>query len=158
MTKDVTRLPGGKADSSGADRAEGADAAVRPPDPTGADWSAVAVPAGALPDDRFDGPAITLPPDSPLMGKPSLVACPYLGIAEDPPSHFMLPDEAHHCFGLKRDAYIPRAQQATTCLTPAYRSCVVFIATERGEPISPPWGERRKRSQQGWLGRIFGKK
>jgi len=73
----------------------------------------------------------------------ALVACPYLGLAEDPDTRFSVPDQEHICRGTRRQSYIPDLQQRAYCLNAQYLTCAVFLAMQQGRQVAPPWGRER---------------
>lgn len=50
-------------------------------------------------------------------------ACPLLGLATDPRSHFTYPHPAHRCFAATRPAVTDANRQAIYCLGPDFMAC-----------------------------------
>ena len=115
----------------GAQAWEASQPAAPGAEPAGADAAAgcTAAPAAAA----SGGPSLTAEPMS-------LVACPYLGLADDPETHFSVPDQDHICRGTRRQSDVPELQQRAYCLNAQYSTCVVFAAMQQGKPAAPPWG------------------
>ena len=74
------------------------------------------------------------------------LGCPYLGLGEDPSTHFTFPDPEHLCFALGRSAAVDLVFQGTHCLTKEYPHCARFFAAEErsgrrvelaDDPLSP---------------------
>jgi LysM repeat protein len=57
------------------------------------------------------------------MGGPDALACPHLGLAADPRSHFTYPHPGHRCFVKDRAAVTDPGCQATHCLSGSYTGC-----------------------------------
>ncbi|MHB8958904.1 MAG: LysM peptidoglycan-binding domain-containing protein [Candidatus Limnocylindrales bacterium] len=49
--------------------------------------------------------------------------CPYLGLVDDPDSHFAYPSSAQRCHASGRPAAVESAKQARDCLTEAHVAC-----------------------------------
>ena len=49
--------------------------------------------------------------------------CPYLGLTDDPQTHFAFPSSAQRCHASRRPATIESAKQARDCLTEAHVAC-----------------------------------
>ncbi len=49
--------------------------------------------------------------------------CPYLGLTDDPQTHFAFPSSAQRCHASRRPAAIEGAKQARDCLTEAHVAC-----------------------------------
>ena len=49
--------------------------------------------------------------------------CPYLGLTDDPQTHFAFPSSAQRCHASRRPAPIEGAKQARDCLTEAHVAC-----------------------------------
>jgi hypothetical protein len=64
---------------------------------------------------------------------PSSDACPYLGLADDPPTHFVFPVAGHRCYSGPKPLKIVLPHQESHCLTPDFRDCVLFPAAQRRE-------------------------
>jgi len=61
--------------------------------------------------------------------------CPYLGLPDDPRSHFTFPDHAHRCWAKKKVATIEPSYQASFCLGEAHNACDRFRKADR--PLPP---------------------
>ena len=60
------------------------------------------------------------------IGGPDALACPHLGLAADPRSHFIYPHPDHRCFVQDRMAATDPGRQATYCLSGSYAGCDRF--------------------------------
>ncbi len=60
--------------------------------------------------------------------------CPYLGLPDDPRSHFTFPDRAHRCWAKKKPADIDPGYQASFCLGESHTACERFRSAERPLP------------------------
>ena len=58
-------------------------------------------------------------------------ACPLLGLAADPRSHFTYPHPGHRCYATKSAASADASRQATFCLGPGYTACDRYRARLR---------------------------
>ena len=74
------------------------------------------------------------------------VYCPYLGLADDPDSHFAFPSGAQRCHATARPSTIEVAKQARDCLTAQHISCSRYHApttvAARGQLLERVSGER----------------
>ena len=86
----------------------------------------------------------------------SMVACPYVGIFDDPKTRFLEPEPAHHCFAGRRSRSIMLAYQTDFCLSPDYRSCEIYAET-RATKLSAGKEDSEKRNWFGFLRRLFGR-
>lgn len=64
-----------------------------------------------------------------------LRACPYLGIADDPATHFAFPNPANRCFcpaspGKGAHAAVDLQHQQSYCLSPRYSACTIYQKAE----------------------------
>jgi hypothetical protein len=67
--------------------------------------------------------------------------CPFLGLAEDPDSHFSYPEVSHRCFAAGQAAPTSREHQSAFCLTAEYPSCPRYLepaSRDASEPASIP--------------------
>jgi hypothetical protein len=70
---------------------------------------------------------------------PAPVACPYLGLAGDPSSHYAYPHAAHHCYAPPPPAQaIDLDHQAAYCLAAAYATCPYYVLPSG--PVAAPSG------------------
>ena len=72
--------------------------------------------------DRMADPD-TFAPDAP--------ACPLLGLALDPRTHYTFPHPAHRCHAEGAPAAVESRLQSTTCLSALFTGCGRFRAWER---------------------------
>jgi hypothetical protein len=63
-------------------------------------------------------------------------ACPFLGLAADPRSHFTYPHPAHRCFAKKRPATSDVQRQATFCLSLDFTTCDRYPARSPSDAAS----------------------
>jgi hypothetical protein len=61
------------------------------------------------------------------IGGPGALACPHLGLAADPRSHFIYPHPDHRCFVKDRMAATDPGRQATYCLSGSYAGCDRYV-------------------------------
>jgi hypothetical protein len=54
---------------------------------------------------------------------PEVPACPLLGLAADPRSHFTYPHPGHRCFARKDAAPADARRQSAYCLSPDFSAC-----------------------------------
>jgi hypothetical protein len=54
---------------------------------------------------------------------PDAAACPLLGLAADPRSHFTYPHPDHRCFAAKGLPTADASRQAIYCLSPGFSTC-----------------------------------
>jgi hypothetical protein len=92
-----------------------------------------------------------IPPETKL----SLIACPYLGIDEDPATHFAVPESAHCCYALQPRRHIPETYQEERCLDYSYITCPVFVALQQGAAAPPPWNGHLRPAAQGLFSKLF---
>jgi len=64
---------------------------------------------------------------------PSTDACPYLGLANDRPTHFTFAVAGHRCYSGPKPRKIVLAHQESHCLTAHFRDCVLFPGTHSAE-------------------------
>jgi hypothetical protein len=83
------------------------------------------------------------------------VACPYLGVPEDPETYYGVSDEAHVCYRARRLSRIPVAHQGEYCLVGSHKRCPVFVAARGGRRSTPPWDDRPSGGIKGFLQRLF---
>jgi LysM repeat protein len=62
--------------------------------------------------------------------------CPFLGLPDDPRSHFTFPDRAHRCWAKKKPATIEPSYQASFCLGQAHTKCDRFNDADQPLPTS----------------------
>ena len=66
-----------------------------------------------------------------MLGPPPPDAtCPYLGLFDDPRSHFTFPTEAHRCFAPGRPIQVEPEYQDGYCLSTRYPECKRFRSAE----------------------------
>ena len=87
----------------------------------------------------------------------SAVACPYLGIFEDPSTRFLEPDPAHRCYATRHPRSILLDYQKKYCLSAGYKLCQIYSA-EQGAERSDRKGRERKGGLAGLLRRLLGRK
>jgi LysM repeat protein len=63
-------------------------------------------------------------------------ACPYLGLVDDPATHFAFPSGAQRCHAGSRPLTIDHPKQARDCLTAAHVTCPLYRPVRA--PTSPP--------------------
>lgn len=61
---------------------------------------------------------------------PRMTACPYLGLRDDPDTHFTYPSTAQGCHSTGQYQRIDLATQATRCLAAAYAECPRYRAAQ----------------------------
>lgn len=66
--------------------------------------------------------------------------CPYLGLADDPATHFTFPSHAQRCHSARRPITLGAAKQARDCLTSRHVSCSRY----RPPAASPPGVEMHR--------------
>ncbi len=70
------------------------------------------------------------------------VACPFIGIASDPATHFTFPDLSHRCGATRRQTPVEPAHQSRYCLTADHADCPRFRQpTGRAAGESVPAGQ-----------------
>ena len=104
--------------------------------------------AGAEPPPPLKTEEQPASPAQTVATHPRPVACPYLGIIEDPTSRFMQVDAAHRCFATRKATTIEEEHQASYCLVAKHRSCDVFVALQRQ-------GGQVEEEPASWLGRMW---
>ena len=62
------------------------------------------------------------------------VACPFLGLPNDPNSHFAFADRTHRCYAKRGVVPVDPSYQSGFCLTSQYKECTRFRAAERPVP------------------------
>lgn len=87
-------------------------------------------------------------------------ACPFLGLMDDPKTHFAYPTPGNHCFHSTPALMICPSHQAAVCLEPVHIECPVYQENWQG-PLpqalcgevlsSPPWW----RQPLAWVGVIL---
>jgi LysM repeat protein len=137
----------GSASSPGSD-ASPADAAASPESALSLPWSVAASPgsdtapqasaespgsdtapqASAAPPASAASPATTTQTANPIV-------CPYLGVADDPRTHFVFPTTAHRCFSGSHREGIEVSHQAALCLSGQYLACRRYVAP--ATPVVP---------------------
>ncbi len=65
------------------------------------------------------------------------IVCPYLGLADDPRSHFAFATAAHRCHSGSRPERIEVAHQGSFCLGAGYPACRRYIVPPAQAPRSP---------------------
>ena len=65
-------------------------------------------------------------------------ACPYLGLADDPATHFAFPSGAQRCYAGSRPATIDLPKQARDCLTAAHVTCPRYRPVRAPSPPPAP--------------------
>lgn len=70
------------------------------------------------------------------------LACPYLGLADDPATHCVSPSREHRCHRPNRPAHIALAHQAEICLAAGSASCPVATGMAEAPPGGPPHRRR----------------
>jgi hypothetical protein len=58
-------------------------------------------------------------------------ACPFLGLATDPRSHFTYPHPGHRCFAANRPATADARRQSAFCLNTTFPTCDRYVARRR---------------------------
>lgn len=69
----------------------------------------------------------------PIATAPPLMvptACPYLGLVDDPATHFMFPAEAHRCQAGPKPWKVDEPHQVSLCLSEGFRGCPRFPASD----------------------------
>ncbi len=80
---------------------------------------------------------------------PAPVACPYLGLAADPGSHYAYPHEAHRCYAPPVGGAPPAAQsidleyQVTYCLAAGHTACSRYVSPPGPEVASSVLNDTR---------------
>lgn len=62
--------------------------------------------------------------------RPPTGACPFLGLAADPPSRFDFPSSEHRCRSAAPPVYVELAHQGTYCLTSRHVSCARYVGPD----------------------------
>ena len=65
------------------------------------------------------------PVSAPLAANP--IVCPFLGVADDPRTHFVFPTTAHRCYSASRREGIELSHQAALCLSGQYLACRRYV-------------------------------
>jgi LysM repeat protein len=82
------------------------------------------------------------------VDEPDAAACSFLGLVDDPRSHFTYPHPAHRCFAAKRAQTTDLHRQQEFCLTTEFVACDRYLAwrnameTDRRPRFRRPWGTR----------------
>jgi LysM repeat protein len=79
------------------------------------------------------------PDDAPAMPdeRPPAGACPFLGLAADPASHFDFPSSEHRCRSAASPVYVELAHQGTYCLTSRHVSCARYVGPDAVVAAAP---------------------
>ncbi|MBF6606026.1 MAG: LysM peptidoglycan-binding domain-containing protein [Chloroflexi bacterium] len=64
------------------------------------------------------------------------IVCPYLGLADDPRSHFAFATAAHRCHSASRPERIEVTHQGSFCLSPDYPACGRYVVPAGPAPGS----------------------
>jgi hypothetical protein len=83
--------------------------------------------------------------------KPSSMACPYLGVFEDPNTRFMQPDPAHCCFGTRRPTAVEVDHQTESCLNAMHIFCESYAEGQKRDA----GGKEGEKGRQGLFARLF---
>jgi LysM repeat protein len=81
----------------------------------------------------------------------SLKICPFLGITDDPASHYLYPRLDNHCYHAVPHQSVNIAYQQTFCLTSRYPKCIVYAQDLDG---SLPEGINAEGEYLNWTERI----
>lgn len=63
----------------------------------------------------------------------STQSCPYVGIADDPASHYAFPEGAHRCFAMAKPRALDLSYQASYCLSSNHTACRRYIEAQARE-------------------------
>jgi hypothetical protein len=109
----------------------GYDYEPRPDVATSTRWPSRSTGASATTDE----PAPGTPQDG--IATTDQIACPYLGLVDDPDTHFMFATPGHRCRAERNPARISLPHQGQFCLSRDYQTCPIY--TEAGKPadVSP---------------------
>jgi LysM repeat protein len=129
----------GSAGSPGSDPSP-ASAAASPESALSLPWSVAAPPGSAAVPESATPPAsgaLTPSAASPASTTQSAnpIVCPYLGVADDPRTHFVFPTTAHRCFSGSHREGIEVSHQAALCLSGQYLTCRRYVAPAK--PVVP---------------------
>jgi hypothetical protein len=65
------------------------------------------------------------------------MACPFLGLVDDPDTHFMFATAGHRCRAERDPAGISMPHQGRYCLTDEHRACPIYPTTDRVDARAP---------------------
>jgi hypothetical protein len=78
--------------------------------------------------------------------------CPYLGLANDPASHFSFPETTHRCYASGQESFVTLEHQSTFCLAHEHPACSRFIELSDSSTSTPLLANSKSmaRSQTGF--------
>lgn len=82
---------------------------------------------------------------------PEAIACPYLGVREDPATHCTFATAAHRCAYAGGPSRIAIDHQLAFCLSGGHRHCPVILGEAKLPPPDVPPSVRRRAAWGAWI-------